>query len=300
MTYSPLRYPGGKNKLAPFIAKICADNSINGHYIEPYSGGAAVSLFLLFEGFVKNIIINDNDRSIYAFWHSVLNNSDKLCDKISSTPVTIEEWKRQREVQKNKENCDLLELGFSTFFLNRTNRSGIIKGGVIGGINQCGDYKLDCRFNKDDLIKRIKSIAQQRDNISLYNEDALNLLDMDCVCNSNPNNMLIYFDPPYYVKGQSLYTNYYKKNHHKLLCDRIKNLRNINWLVSYDDADEIKLLYSDYPKIEYCINHTASSSKKGKELIFLSPTIIVDQDKNPPQYKFKNKILYVETDTKKT
>ena len=287
MTYSPLRYPGGKNKLAPFIAKICADNSISGHYIEPYSGGAAVALFLLFEGFVKNITINDNDRSIYAFWHSVLNNSDKLCDKISSTPVTIEEWKRQREVQKNKENYDLLELGFSTFFLNRTNRSGIIKGGVIGGINQSGQYKLDCRYNKDELIKRIKNIAQQRDNISLYNEDALTLLDIDFICDSNPNSTLLYFDPPYYVKGQSLYTNYYKKNHHKLLCDKIKSLRNINWLVSYDDADEIKLLYSDYHKIEYCINHTASSTKKGKELIFFSPSIVVNQDIIPPQYKLK-------------
>ncbi len=294
MNYSPLRYPGGKKKLAPFIAKICSDNSITEHFVEPYSGGAAVALFLLFEGYVKHITINDNDRSIYAFWHSVLNNSDKLCDKISSTPVTIEEWKRQREVQKNKENCDLLELGFSTFFLNRTNRSGIIKGGVIGGYNQSGQYKLDCRYNKDELIKRIKSIAQKRDSISLYNEDALNLLDMDLIINSNPNYTLIYFDPPYYVKGQSLYTNYYKKNHHKLLCDRIKSIRNIKWLVSYDDADEIKLLYSDYPKIEYCINHTASSSKKGNELIFLSPTIIFDQSKNPPQYKFKKKIRYIE------
>lgn len=287
MTYSPLRYPGGKNKLAPFIAKICADNSINGHYIEPYSGGAAVALFLLFEGFVKHITINDNDRSIYAFWHSVLNNSDKLCDKISSTPVTIEEWKRQREVQKNKENCDLLELGFSTFFLNRTNRSGIIKGGVIGGINQCGDYKLDCRFNKDDLIKRIKSIAQKRDSISLYNEDALILLDMDFICNSNPNDTLIYFDPPYYIKGQSLYTNYYKKNHHQALCDRIKSLMDMNWIVSYDDADEIKNLYYDCKMIDYTINYSASTLRKGKELIYFSPTIKFDFETDPLYYKFK-------------
>lgn len=299
MNYSPLRYPGGKNKLAPFIAKICSDNSITEHFVEPYSGGAAVALFLLFEGFVKHITINDNDRSIYAFWSSVLNKTDLFCEMIQNIPVTIDEWKKQKEVQKNKENCDLLELGFSTFFLNRTNRSGIIKGGVIGGINQSGQYKLDCRFNKVELIKRIKSIAQQRDNISLYNDDALSLLDKDFIRNSNPNNMLIYFDPPYYAKGQSLYTQYYKKDHHKIVCDKIKSLNNMNWIVSYDDADEIRLLYSDCKKIEYYINHTAFSAKQGKELIFLSRTILFDQSKNPPQYKFKKKIQYIETDAKK-
>lgn len=300
MNYSPLRYPGGKKKLAPFIAKICSDNSISEHFVEPYSGGAAVALFLLFEGFVKHITINDNDRSIYAFWYSVLNNTDLLCEMIQNTPVTIDEWKRQRNVQKNKEKCDLLELGFSTFFLNRTNRSGIIKGGVIGGINQDGQYKLDCRYNKNELINRIEKIAKQRMNITIFNEDALNLLDMDFIKNSNPHNMLIYFDPPYYAKGQSLYAQYYKKDQHKIVCDRIKSLNNMNWIVSYDDADEIRLLYLDCQKIGYHIKHTAFTAKQDKELIFLSPTIVFDQSKNPPQYKFKKQIQYIETGAKQT
>ena len=132
-------------------------------------------------------------------------------------------------------------------------------------------------------------------NISIFNEDALNLLDMDFIKNSDSHNMLIYFDPPYYVKGPSLYAQYYKKVQHKIVCDKIKSLNNMNWLVSYDDANEIRLLYSDYQKIEYYINHTASSAKQGKELIFFSPTIIFDQSKKPPQYKFKKKIRYVET-----
>lgn len=294
MTYSPLRYPGGKNKLAPFIAKICADNSINGHYIEPYSGGAAVALFLLFEGFVKHITINDNDRSIYAFWHSVLNNTNELCEMIQDTPVTIEEWVKQREVQKSKSCCGLVELGFSTFFLNRTNRSGIIKGGVIGGYNQNGKYKLDCRYNKSDLIKRINRIADYKENISIYNEDALALLDMELTPNSSPHNTLIYFDPPYFIEGHSLYMNYYKKNDHQIVSERIKSLNEVNWIVSYDDADEIRTLYSGCQKLEYSTNHSASSSKMGKELVFLSPTIVIDKNKVPPKYKLKK------TKTKKT
>ena len=82
MFYSPLRYPGGKNKLSKFISKICIDNNINGHYVEPYAGGASVALHLLIENRIKKITINDYDRSIYAFWHSVLWDTNKLCGLI--------------------------------------------------------------------------------------------------------------------------------------------------------------------------------------------------------------------------
>ena len=177
MNYSPLRYPGGKNKISAFIAKICVDNNINGHYVEPYCGGAAVALFLLLEGFVSKITINDKDRSIYAFWHSVLNKTNHLCDLIQKTDITLDEWNRQFEIQKRKNEVDLLALGFSTFFLNRTNRSGIINARPIGGLNQEGDYKIDCRFNKIDLINRIKTIAKRKKDIRLYRKDDLKLID---------------------------------------------------------------------------------------------------------------------------
>lgn len=287
MTYSPLRYPGGKNRLAPFIAKVCVDNGITEHYVEPYSGGAAVALFLLFEGFVNRVTINDSDRSIYAFWHSVLNQTDDLCDLIKKVPVTIDEWRNQREIQANKYDAGLLELGFSTFFLNRTNRSGIIKGGIIGGINQLGQYKMDCRFNKKDLIKRIRMIASHRDRIDLYNVDALQLVELILKNNDHPENLLFYFDPPYYVEGHSLYMNYYKKSHHQTVSERIKQLLNVHWIVSYDNAPEIRRLYSDCNTIEYDLNHTAAAAKKGKELVFLSPIILYDAHRLPPNFKLK-------------
>ena len=154
--YSPLRYPGGKNKLARFIASLCVSNNISGHYVEPYTGGASVALKLLLDGYVNEITINDLDRSIYAFWHSILTNTNKFCRKIRNTEVTLNNWKRFRKIFLNKEKASLFDLGFATFFLNRTNRSGIINGGVIGGVKQKGEYKIDCRFNKDNLIDRIK------------------------------------------------------------------------------------------------------------------------------------------------
>lgn len=220
MFYSPLRYPGGKNKLSAFIAKICIDNDINGHYVEPYSGGASVALFLLLEGFVKKITINDKDRSIYAFWHSVLNRTNQLCELIENTEITINEWHKQRAIQNNKEKADLLELGFSTFFMNRTNRSGIIQAGVMGGMEQNGNYLMDCRFNKQELIDRIRKIASRKRDIKLYKKDAIKLIEM-IQHESLDDNTILYFDPPYYLKASSLYMNHYKEESHKEVSEAI-------------------------------------------------------------------------------
>lgn len=266
---------------------MCFYNGITEHYVEPYFGGASVALFLLFEGFVEKITINDKDRSIYAFWYSVLNQSEELCNLIEKTSITIEEWEKQKEVQKNIDNVGLLELGFSTFFLNRTNRSGIIKAGAIGGYKQEGVYKLDCRFNKENLIERIRKIAGIKNKIDLYNDDALVLIDKIVKQNEQFNNTLLYFDPPYYGKGSSLYMNYYKKSHHQIVSEKIKSLQGVKWIVSYDDTPEIKDLYSGCIKKEYSLIHTAAKSKEGKEILFFSPNLQFDKNKNPLKYRLK-------------
>jgi DNA adenine methylase len=269
MFYSPLRYPGGKNRLARFIANICIDNNINGHYVEPYAGGASVALHLLIEGKVKKITINDYDRSIYAFWHSVLNNTNKLCRLIEETDVSIENWKKAKETQKNKNKVGLLQLGFSTFFLNRTNRSGIINAGVIGGLEQKGKYKIDCRFNKSELIKRIKLIAKHKKNIKLYKKDALKLVEK-IKQESNNTNTIFYFDPPYYLKGPGLYKNSYKDIDHQKVSREIKKIKKIHWIISYDNHSRIKDLYKFVKnKFEFNLTHMAFSSRQGKEIIFL-------------------------------
>ena len=270
MFYSPLRYPGGKNRLSKFISKICLDNNINGHYIEPYAGGASVALHLLIEKKVNKITINDFDRSIYAFWYSVLNNTEKLCKLIEKTPLTIEEWKKQKKIQKNKNSTNLLKLGFSTFFLNRTNISGIINAGSIGGINQKGRYKINCRFNKNNLIKRIKLIASFKRQINLYNLDALELIKLITKELSN-SNTIFYFDPPYFLKGPSLYMNSYKKEDHEKVAREIKKIKKMHWIVSYDDAIEINEIYNWVKnKTKFNLIHSASKPKTGKEILFFS------------------------------
>ncbi len=288
MFYSPLRYPGGKNKLSAFIAKICIDNNINGHYVEPYSGGASVALFLLMEGFVEKITINDRDRSIYAFWYSALNKTKQLCQLIENAELSIEEWKKQKSVQSNKRKADLLDLGFSTFYLNRTNRSGIINAGVMGGIEQTGNYLMDCRFNKTELIQRIKNIAYHKKNIRLYKKDAVKLIDK-IEQEAQNDNIVFYFDPPYYLKASTLYMNHYEDKNHKKVSDKIKSIQNIKWIVSYDNVPEIKKLYAECPKKEFSFNHTAYEIREGKEILFFSNNIEQPKikDWNPLRFKLK-------------
>ncbi|MCK4729828.1 MAG: DNA adenine methylase [Candidatus Aenigmarchaeota archaeon] len=276
MFYSPLRYPGGKNKLSKFIAKICLDNNINSHYVEPYAGGASVALHLLLEKKVKKITINDYDCSVFAFWHSVLKNTKKLCDLIKSTEINIENWQKAKNIQKDKKNAELLDLGFSTFFLNRTNISGIINAGVIGGLKQNGKYKIDCRFNKKELIRRIKAIAKHKKQINLYNLDALELVKK-IQKESNNKQTIFYFDPPYYLKGSTLYMNHYKDNQHKEVASAIKKIKNIYWIVSYDNTPEIENIYKWVPikrKKKYSFNHSAYRARKGKEILFFSKKLI--------------------------
>ena len=264
--YSPLRYPGGKTKLAPFIKALFKENpSIMGcHYIEPYAGGAGVALSLLLEGYASKITINDYDRSIYAFWHSVVKDSKKFCKKINDTDIDIDTWKQQKEIQNNKADADLFDLGFSTFYLNRTNISGVIKGGPIGGHHQSGEYKIDARFNKIALIEKIRAIAEHKDKITVTKKDALDIIG------TAPKDSFVYFDPPYVKKANWLYMNFYNtEDHEKIAKKIIENTSGFHWLLSYDRNDLITELYKTCEnKLSWGLNY-GSSNRKGTEDIFL-------------------------------
>lgn len=271
-TYSPLRYPGGKNKLNKYVNELITIKKLNNSiYVEPFCGGAAVALSLLINGHVKNIIINDFDRSIYAFWYSVLNYTNELCELIMNTEINIKEWNQQKEIQDRKNSEDLLTLGFSTLFLNRTNRSGIIKAGVIGGKEQKGEYKLDCRFNKADLINKIRLISKYRDNIKLFNLDAGLLIDN--IINNQKRKLFIFFDPPYYKQGSNLYTNFYTHKDHVSLANKIKAIKYHSWILTYDNQKEIKDMYKGFKKEMYKLNYSVEKKYKGDEVIFYSNTL---------------------------
>ena len=272
---SPLRYPGGKLKVVDYIKRLMEENDLcGGTYIEPYAGGANVALSLLLSKYANRIKINDIDRSIYAFWHSVLMETENLCRMIQDTDVTMETWEWQHEVQKHKSEADLLELGFSTFFLNRTNRSGILNGGVIGGKAQTGKYKIDARYNKKDLIERIEIIAAQRSKIELTGMDAVALIKR--YKRTPAAKTLCYLDPPYYVKGKDLYLNYYNENDHRKIAEAIMQYKG-KWIISYDAVEFIKKLYEGYKQTEYYLSYSAGNPSKGRELMVFSDGLILPE-----------------------
>lgn len=272
---SPLRYPGGKLKVVDYVKRMFEVNDLmDGVYIEPYAGGASVALSLLFSEYAGKIKINDIDRSIYAFWYSVLNNSEDLCRLIADTPVNMDTWAAQREVQARKMDAELLELGFSTFFLNRTNRSGILNGGVIGGKNQDGNFKIDARYNKADLIERIESVAEYADRIELTSMDAVELIKS---IKKPSEKTFCYLDPPYYVKGRDLYLNYYNDDDHRAIAKAIKKYKG-KWIISYDAVDFIRELYHEYRHKEYYLSYSAGNPAKGKEIVVYSNELVIPEE----------------------
>ncbi len=226
---------------------------------------------MLLEKRVDSITINDFDRSIYAFWHSVLNETKDLCALIKDTEINIKNRLALKALQGNKEQTDLLQLGFSTFFLNRVNRSGIINAGVIGGNEQEGNYKMDCRFNKEALIEKIHNIAKHKNKIKLCNEDALELLKK-----VRGSQTMLYLDPPYYEKGATLYMNHYTEKQHAEIATAMKKLKKAHWIVSYDNEPPIKKMYNWAKSRKYNLKHHAYKVRQGKEILFYSESLKIN------------------------
>jgi DNA adenine methylase len=263
--YSPLRYPGGKNCIFNFVSTLFYENNFVGiKYAEPYAGGAGLALRLLFEGYVSHVYINDFDKSIFSFWKSITEQPEDFCDWIRTVDISIDNWLLFKEMQKHKDECDSFELAKSTFFLNRTNVSGVIKGGVIGGLNQSGKYKIDARFNKDELIKRIMLIGKSRKNITVSSYDGIDFINkMD----KKNDSIFIYLDPPYYKKGAELYMNYFQDKNHLDLAKKVLQLKQ-HWMASYDNHDFILNLYSSMNRITYQLSQNTSNRVGDEILIF--------------------------------
>ena len=284
MNYSPLRYPGGKCKLAPFITLLIKKSNIEHPiYIEPFAGGAGIALSLLFSSVVEEVVINDYDKAIYSLWRAILKETEKFISLIKNTPVSIDEWRRQKEIYTTSNRHYSLELGFAAFYLNRTNRSGILcNAGPIGGFNQDGNYLIDARYNKKNLIQRIRKIAEYKSKIHLYNCDVRSFIEH--YIPKYIDRAFIYFDPPYYNKGKALYKNFFMTNDHQEIYEMITTL-NCPWVVTYDDVPEIHQIYQQHICKWFDLVYSVANNGMNSEIMFLSDVALWPSPDEVVHYK---------------
>lgn len=265
---NPLRYPGAKSKLVPYIQNLIQSENLTGcTFYEAYGGSAAVSFGLLENNIVNRVKINELDPLIYNFWLCVMHHTDELIQMINDTDITIENWiefSRYRDTNYLFGKTSV-QIGFAGLFLNRTNFSGILNASPLGGKLQSSPYKIDCRFNKTRIIESIRELSQFSDRIDLFNMDALDFLYQETRYKRN-RSIFVYIDPPYYEKGPSLYRYFYGNDMHRALAKYIRN-KIYPWLISYDDSPEIKKMYKRKPQQPIYLDYSVNTKRKEKELL---------------------------------
>jgi DNA adenine methylase len=270
---TPLRYPGGKQRLTPFVREILHHNALEQYsYCEPFAGGAGVAIELLLEGDVSSIHLNDSAYPIYCFWSVLKSNPDYLCSGIRDAILNVEQWRFHKSVLSSFLTHSMEEVALSTLILNRCNRSGVLSGGVIGGLGQRGNWKMDARFPRNELIRRIERIAYHSDQICVTNKDASELIkNARSFCQDKT---LFYLDPPYFHKSSRLYLDYYKPSDHSALASLLASFE-FPWIVSYDDTLEVSKLYEDFTKFSYTLRYSAAAASIGQELFVFGPGVEV-------------------------
>ncbi|MCE9568732.1 MAG: DNA adenine methylase [Rhodocyclales bacterium] len=264
-TASPLRYPGGKSAMSSLLRQIRKVNGLGSFEIaEPFAGGAGASLSLLFQEDTPTVHLNDADLAIHDFWWTLVNRAEPFLEMLDTANVDIEEWLYQREIYRRRGKVSRLRRGFSAFFLNRCNRSGIImNGGPIGGVEQQGKWKIDARFNKPELHRRCKKVSEYRDRIAISGIDGISFIGM-----LDPASVLFFIDPPYFVKGSLLYLNLLDAGYHATLASKLKGMTEAAWVVTYDDCPEIRDLYQGWANIRpFALRYAAAERRSGKEIL---------------------------------
>jgi DNA adenine methylase len=231
---------------------------------EPFAGGAGASLSLLYLEETPRIYINDADPAIYAFWWSVVSRPAQFLDLLSSTRVSIAEWRRQRDAYRSRGRVGRLHRGFAAFYLNRCNRSGIImNGGPVGGISQAGKWKVNARFNKDELRQRCERVAEYRDRISVSCRDGIEFIEA-----MDPRTTFYFIDPPYFEKGPTLYLNALDEDYHRALAARLRSMSSASWVLTYDDCPEVRRLYRGWAAIRpFSLGYSTYERRSGTEVL---------------------------------
>lgn len=264
-TASPLRYPGGKSALAGLLGQLRRVNGLGDREIaEPFGGGAGASLSLLYLEETRCIKINDADPAIHDFWWTLVNRPEPFLSMLSQTRVSIGEWRRQRDVYRSKGRVTRLRRGFSAFYLNRCNRSGIImNGGPIGGLKQDGEWRIGARYNKAELRRRCEKVAEYRERITVSCDDGIQFIQR-----LDPQSTFFLIDPPYFGKGPTLYLNSLDAAYHEKLAARLEAMSTEAWVLTYDDCPEVRRMYRGWACMRpFSLRYVAAERRIGRELL---------------------------------
>ncbi len=249
---SPLRYPGSKSKVLKRLKPYFVEHK---EYREPFAGSGAI-----FFGKPKADInwLNDKDENVANLLMSIRDNPEQLCEMIMEHHPSVSLWKHLKQYTPQ----NYIESAFRFLFLNRTNYSGIIKANPIGGIGQNSQYKIDCRWNPEELCRRIHSCSRKLQETNITSTDYSEIIQAD------GNDVLMIIDPPYYVKGKDLYSVFMSPQEHKNLSEMLR-YSNHKFLLTIDDCEEVRKLYSwanfiNQEQWYYSISSIANN--RGKEL----------------------------------
>jgi DNA adenine methylase len=262
---SPLRYPGGKAALAGLLIQIRRMNGLGAtHFAEPYTGGAGAALSLLYLEETEEIRLNDADPAIHDFWWALIHKPAAFAERLSNAVVELQEWRRQVAIYRSGGQVSRLDRGFAAFYLNRCNRSGIIiDGGPIGGVEQAGKWKLDARFNKQELLQRCRKVGEYADRIKPSGFDGIEFIrDLDT------GKTFFFIDPPYFEKGGSLYLNSTDARYHANLAELLESMQDAAWVLTYDDCPEIRRMYDRWANVRpFALRYVASERRAGREVL---------------------------------
>ncbi len=266
---SPFRYPGGKGFLTGFLAKetVASLAGVEKRYAEPFCGGAGAALNLLKDGTVSRIALNDFDIRIYSAWTAIVRETDRFIARIRETPPTIATWCRMREqVEEGGEDYSF-DLGFATYFLNRTSTAGIVLGsGPIGGFEQSGKWKIDVRYYADSMIRRIAWIGAHREQIEITCEAAHVFLQRE-VTQDEVDGTFYFVDPPYIEAGSKLYLNAMDLPQHRALAQFLRSGALPHWILTYDDDPYVRTIYDGCDIRQLEVNYSLRRTRKARELI---------------------------------
>lgn len=274
VTYTPVRYPGGKSKIYPIVDAIIEENGLVGcAYAEAFCGGAGLAMRLLLKGRVHRVLLNDLDPAVFSMWDAIIHHSDCLCRFLCDTKPTVEEWRRQREVLLSSDSPSL-DLGCAAMFLNRVNRSGILRGGPIGGMAQSGRWHIDARYNTDDLCRKIAAISERSADIEIHNMDGAEFIENVLPSQDGP--VFANFDPPYVEKGPGLYANAFKEEDHRRLAETIAACP-VPWMVTYDADPLVDEVYGGFARYDLSVGYSAARVRVGNEILVAGPGLILPE-----------------------